>query len=83
MTLTHEDYMRANEKAYLAVLPMGKKQELVRTVRAGNPEDCMQCLFFKWLETPDGMRQSCAMGYDSEIDQKMQDKVCPVGGGFR
>ena len=82
--LSHENLMRANEKDYVDSLPAQTRQELIKAARDIEPEDCLQCIFFKWLENEDGtVRQSCALGYDSEIDLRMRDKLCPVGGGGR
>jgi hypothetical protein len=75
--LTHDDYMQANSKEYVDKLPRAKRDELIRSIREGRPDDCMSCLFFKW--TDDG-RQTCALGYDEEIDLRMRDKMCPIGG---
>jgi hypothetical protein len=82
--ITHEDFMNANSTEYINSLPESKKQSLIETVRLGQPTDCMECLFFKWIENDrHEMQESCALGYDNEIQMRMKDKLCPVGGGNR
>lgn len=84
MKLTHEDFFHANSSEYLSRLPEAKKQALIEDVRLGQPHDCMECLFFKWIENDrHEMQESCALGYDNEIRIRMKDKLCPVGGGNR
>ena len=82
--LTHEDFMQANSAEYLSKLPEAKKQALIEDVRLGRPTDCMECLFFKWIENDrNELQESCALGYDNEIQMRMKDKLCPVGGEDR
>ena len=77
--LTHENLMRANERDYVLNLPADTRKELVQTTREGRPSDCMECIFFKWIEDErNELRESCALGYDSELHIRMKDKICPV-----
>lgn len=79
--LTHDDFFYANSVEYLSKLPEAKKQALIETTRLGKPTDCMECIFFKWIENDrHEMQESCALGYDNEIQMRMKDKLCPVGG---
>lgn len=78
MRLTVENFKRANSAEYIKNLPAETRQALIRSIREGRPEDCMQCMFFK--AGYGDLADSCALGYDSEIDVKMRDKLCPVSG---
>ena len=75
---TFENFRRANSAEYVRGLPAETRRALIKSIRESRPEDCLQCMFFKA-----GFRDqadSCALGYDSEINVKMRDKLCPVSG---
>lgn len=77
MKLTEEVYFKANQRTFIDSLDQRTRLDLIRSVRDGQPDDCLTCLFYKSYPG----RGECAIGYDSEINvPKMRDKLCPVGG---
>lgn len=79
MKFTEEVYFKANQRDFIESLDQETKRALIWSVVDSHPDDCLTCLFYKSFPG----KGECAIGYDTEIDVRMRDKICPVGGGNR
>ena len=77
MKLTEEVFFRANQREFIDSLDQRTRLDLIRAVRDTKPDDCFTCMFYKAYPG----KGECAIGYDCEIEIRMKDKLCPVGGG--
>ena len=77
MKFTEEVFFRANQREFIDSLEQRTRLDLIRYVRDTQPDDCLTCMFYKAYPG----KGECAIGYDSEIELRMKDKLCPVGGG--
>ena len=77
--LSVDDFYHANEKDFITGLSYNKKVQLINAAKDGNPSDCMECMFFKWLlDKPGRFSPSCSLSFEEEIGKPMHEKLCPV-----